>query len=51
MVDMFAPVVPAHAGTQKVLPFARRPRVGGDPEVCKELDSRLRGNDERGGVL
>ena len=45
------PVILANAGIQKVLHRARRPRECGDPEVCKSLDSRLRGNDDRGGVV
>jgi len=45
-----SPVILAQSGTQKVLPLARRPRECGDPEVCKELDSRLRGNDDMGGM-
>ena len=45
------PVILAHAGIQKVLPFVRRPRECGDPEVFMCLDSRLRGNDDGGGVV
>jgi len=63
MVNILAPVVPAHVGTQMVLHSARHPRGCGDPEVytspvilanagiqrfCTELDSRLRGNDDGG---
>ena len=45
------PVILANAGIQKVLHFVRRPRECGDPEVFMSLDSRLRGNDDRGGVV
>ncbi len=51
MMNPLTTVILAYAGIQKVLPFARRPREGGDPEVYKELDSRLRGNDDMGGVV